>query len=170
MASEIKNVLLPIVDSSTRVLIVGSMPGKQSLEKQQYYGNPRNHFWPIIGELLEIEIPHDYSGRIAILKNHAIGLWDTIEACERIGSLDAAIRNEKPNDFQTLFENYPNIQLVLFNGAKAFEVFKKHIGLELLAGRAYKKMPSTSPIPGKNIKSFAEKVEDWRIMLSYLSQ
>lgn len=170
VASEIKNVLLPIVDSSTRVLIVGSMPGKQSLEKQQYYGNPRNHFWPIIGELLEIEIPHDYSGRIAILKNHAIGLWDTIEACERIGSLDAAIRNEKPNDFQTLFENYPNIQLVLFNGAKAFEVFKKHIGLELLAGRAYKKMPSTSPIPGKNIKSFAEKVEDWRIMLSYLSQ
>ena len=170
MASEIKNVLLPIVDSSTRVLIVGSMPGKQSLEKQQYYGNPRNHFWPIIGELLEIEIPHDYSGRIAILKNHAIGLWDTIETCERIGSLDAAIRNEKPNDFQTLFENYPNIQLVLFNGAKAFEVFKKHIGLELLAGRAYKKMPSTSPIPGKNIKSIAEKVEDWRIMLSYLSQ
>lgn len=170
MASEIKNVLLPIVDSSTRVLIVGSMPGKQSLEKQQYYGNPRNHFWPIIGELLEIEIPYDYSGRITILKNHAIGLWDTIEACERIGSLDAAIRNEKPNDFQTLFENYPNIQLVLFNGAKAFEVFKKHIGLELLAGRAYKKMPSTSPIPGKNIKSFAEKVEDWRIMLSYLSQ
>ncbi|KPN95912.1 DNA-deoxyinosine glycosylase [Lysinibacillus sp. ZYM-1] len=170
MVSEIKNVLLPIVDSSTRVLIVGSMPGKQSLEKQQYYGNPRNHFWPIIGELLEIEIPYDYGGRIAILKNRAIGLWDTIEACERIGSLDAAIRNEKPNDFQTLFENYPNIQLVLFNGAKAFEVFKKHIGLELLARRAYKKMPSTSPIPGKNIKSFAEKVEDWRIMLSYLSQ
>lgn len=170
MSSEIKNVLLPIVDSSTRVLIVGSMPGKQSLEKQQYYGNPRNHFWPIIGELLQIEVPNDYSERIALLKKHAIGLWDTIEACERKGSLDAAIRNEKPNDFQTLFKSYPNIELVLFNGAKAFDVFKKHIGLELLAGLAYKKMPSTSPIPGKNIKSFDEKVEDWRIMQSYLSQ
>lgn len=77
--------------------------------------------------------------------------------------------NEKPNDFQTLFEKYPNIQLVLFNGAKSFEVFKKHIGLELLEGRAYKKMPSTSPIPGKNIKSFAEKLEDWRIIQSYLT-
>lgn len=166
---ELKNILLPIVDSATKVLIVGSMPGRQSLEKQQYYGNPRNHFWPIIGELLEIAIPNEYTERIALLKNNAIGLWDTIATCEREGSLDAAIRNEKPNDFQTLFEQYPNIQLVLFNGAKAFEVFKKHIGLELLDGRAYKKMPSTSPIPGKNIKTFTEKLEDWRIIQSYLS-
>jgi hypoxanthine-DNA glycosylase len=169
VSSEIKNVLLPVVDSATKVLIVGSMPGKQSLEKQQYYGNPRNHFWPIMSELLETEVPDDYVKRIALLKHNAIGLWDTIETCEREGSLDAAIRNEKPNDFQTLFEEYPNIQLVLFNGAKAFEVFKKHIGLELLEERAYKKMPSTSPIPGKNIKSFAEKLEDWRIIQSYLS-
>ncbi|KGR82426.1 MULTISPECIES: DNA-deoxyinosine glycosylase [Lysinibacillus] len=169
MSNELKNILLPIVDSATKVLIVGSMPGRQSLEKQQYYGNPRNHFWPIIGELLEIAIPNEYTERIALLKNNAIGLWDTIATCEREGSLDAAIRNEKPNDFQTLFEQYPNIQLVLFNGAKAFEVFKKHIGLELLDGRAYKKMPSTSPIPGKNIKTFTEKLEDWRIIQSYLS-
>lgn len=169
MSNELKNILLPIVDSSTRVLIVGSMPGKQSLEKQQYYGNPRNHFWPIMGELLQIAIPNDYTERIALLKNNAIGLWDTIATCEREGSLDAAIRNEKPNDFQTFFEQYPNIQLVLFNGAKAFEVFKKHIGLGLLEGRAYKKMPSTSPIPGKNIKTFTEKLEDWRIIQSYLT-
>jgi len=169
VSSEIKNVLLPVVDSATKVLVVGSMPGKQSLEKQQYYGNPRNHFWPIMSELLETEVPDDYVKRIALLKHNAIGLWDTVETCEREGSLDAAIRNEKPNDFQTLFEEYPNIQLVLFNGAKAFEVFKKHIGLELLEERAYKKMPSTSPIPGKNIKSFAEKLEDWRIIQSYLS-
>ena len=169
VSNELKNILLPIVDSATRVLIVGSMPGKQSLEKQQYYGNPRNHFWPIMGELLEIAIPNDYTERIALLKNNAIGLWDTIATCKREGSLDAAIRNEKPNDFQTLFEQYPNIQLVLFNGAKAFEVFKKHIGLELLDGRAYKKMPSTSPIPGKNIKTFTEKLEDWQIIQSYLT-
>lgn len=169
VSNEITNVLLPVVNSSTKVLIVGSMPGKQSLEKQQYYGNPRNHFWPIIGEVLETDIPDEYDKRIALLESNSIGLWDTIETCEREGSLDAAIRNEKPNDFQTLFEKYPNIQLVLFNGGKAFEVFKKHLGLELIEGRAYKKMPSTSPIPGKNIKSFAEKLEDWRIIQSYLT-
>lgn len=153
MSSEIKNVLLPVVDSATKVLIVGSMPGKQSLEKQQYYGNPRNHFWPIMSELLETEVPDDYVKRIALLKHNAIGLWDTIETCEREGSLDAAIRNEKPNDFQTLFEEYPNIQLVLFNGAKAFEVFKKHIGLELLEERAYKNAINQSD-PRKKYKIF----------------
>ncbi|UZM99347.1 hypothetical protein OL548_02865 [Lysinibacillus sp. MHQ-1] len=44
------------------------MPGKQSLVKQQYYGNPRNHFWPIIGQLLQVEVPEDYCERIALLK------------------------------------------------------------------------------------------------------
>jgi len=29
-------------------------------------------------------------------------------------------------------------------------------------------MPSTSPIPGKNIKSFKEKLKDWQVMSSYL--
>ncbi|EON71249.1 DNA-deoxyinosine glycosylase [Lysinibacillus sphaericus] len=169
MTTEVKNVLPPVIDSSTRVLIVGSMPGKQSLEKQQYYGNPRNHFWPIIGEILGVKIPENYTERLQLLLENRIGLWDTIESCEREGSLDAAIRNEKPNDFNTLFERYPDIRLVLFNGSKAFEVFRKHIGFELLTNRHYQKMPSTSPIPGKNIKSFEQKLTDWRVMQSYLS-
>ncbi|MFJ7669178.1 DNA-deoxyinosine glycosylase [Lysinibacillus sp. NPDC097195] len=168
MSDKVKNVLPPVVDAATKVLIVGSMPGKLSLEKQQYYGNPRNHFWSIIGQILKQEIPINYEQRIALLKENCIGLWDTIESCERKGSLDAAIRNEKPNDFQALFTKYPNIELVLFNGGKALEVFKKHIGLAELEGRTYYKMPSTSPIPGKNIKSFDEKLADWRVMQRYL--
>lgn len=168
MSDQLKNVLPPVIDLSTKVLIVGSMPGKQSLEKQQYYGNPRNHFWAIIGEILETAIPDNYEQRLQLLKSNHIGLWDTIASCERKGSLDAAIRNEKPNDFQMLFEHYPNIELILFNGAKAFDVFNRHIGFEVLAERAYQKMPSTSPIPGKNIKSFEEKLKDWQVMCSYL--
>ena len=168
MIRNLTNILPPIVDCSTKVLIVGSMPGRQSLEKQQYYGNPRNHFWSIIGDILKVDIPSEYEKRVELLRVHGIGLWDTISTCDRKGSLDATIRNEKPNDFQTLFEKYPNIRLVLFNGTKAFAVFKKHYGLELLGDRFYKKMPSTSPIPGANIKSFEEKLDDWRIMISYL--
>lgn len=165
---QIQNILPPIVDANTRVLIVGSMPSKQSLEKQQYYGNPRNHFWPIIGALLQMEIPENYDKRIAILRAHNIGLWDSIASCERQGSLDATIKNEVPNDFQGFFQKYPQIQLVLFNGGKSFDVFKKLVGLDVLASRAYEKMPSTSPIPGKNIKSFDEKVQAWQMMKTYM--
>jgi hypoxanthine-DNA glycosylase len=160
----IENVLPPVVDDETKVLIVGSMPGKQSLEKQQYYGNPRNHFWPIIGQLFDVAIPNNYEQKIALLRSKKIGLWDSIQSCERQGSLDATIKNEIPNDFEDLFQRFPQIQLVLFNGGKSFEVFKKHLGLSILMGREFKKMPSTSPIPGKNIKSFEEKVDTWRIL------
>lgn len=163
----IQNSLAPIVDEKTKVLIVGSMPGKQSLDKQQYYGNPRNHFWPIIGMLFHVAIPEQYEQRIQLLRQHKIGLWDAIQSCERKGSLDATIKNEVPNNFEQLFFEYPQIELVLFNGGKSFDVFKKKIGLSVLGMKEYEKMPSTSPIPGKNIKSFDEKVDMWQIMKRY---
>ncbi|MEO4054996.1 DNA-deoxyinosine glycosylase [Solibacillus sp. CAU 1738] len=166
----IKNILPPVVDEHTKVLVVGSMPGVQSLEKQQYYGNARNHFWPIISEITGQTIPDDYIKRLELLKAHGIGLWDTIQSCERQGSLDATIRNEIPNDFAALFKKYPHIKAVFFNGSKAFDVFKKHIGFAVLASRDFEKMPSTSPIPGKNIKSFEEKVEAWREIGKYITQ
>ncbi|MEK4231042.1 DNA-deoxyinosine glycosylase [Solibacillus sp. FSL H8-0538] len=164
----ITNILPPIVGADTCVLIVGSMPGQQSLEKQQYYGNARNHFWPIMGEILKTDIPTNYEQRIQLLRAYHIGLWDVIQSCERKGSLDSNIRNEIPNAFGKLFEEFPQIELILFNGGKAFDVFKKRVGFDILQNRQYEKMPSTSPIPGKNIKSFEEKVADWQIIKRYL--
>lgn len=166
----IENNLEAIVDNRTRVLIIGSMPGQQSLEKQQYYGNPRNHFWPIMGELLQVNIPDNYEERLQVLRQAGIGLWDAIARCERSGSLDATIKREVPNDFSMLFTEYPHIQCVLFNGGKAFTVFKKHVGLDVLAQRFFAQLPSTSPIPGKNIKSFEEKIEAWSVLKTYVKE
>ena len=33
---------LPIIDKETKILILGSLPGKKSLELREYYGHPRN--------------------------------------------------------------------------------------------------------------------------------
>lgn len=167
----IENNLPAIVNEQTKVLIIGSMPGKQSLEKQQYYGNPRNHFWGIMSGITGEKIPENYNERLALLQKWHIGLWDSVASCERQGSLDAAIKEEQPNDFITLFQQFPQIECVLFNGGKAFTVFKKHIGFAVLQHRVYKQMPSTSPIPGKNIKSFDEKVITWKeAMQPFLSR
>ena len=164
----IKNILPPVVNGQTKVLIVGSMPGVQSLEKQQYYGNPRNHFWGMIGEITGAIVPEQYEQRLALVKKHGIGLWDVIQACERVGSLDSNIKNEIPNDFAALFQQYPQIEAIFFNGTKAHDVFKKKVGFEWLTGRHYYKMPSTSPVPGRNIKTFAEKVDVWRALQTYI--
>ena len=166
----IKNILPPVVDKDTRVLIVGSMPGVQSLEKQQYYGHPRNHFWRIIGSITNQEVPESYEKRLQLVRQYRIGLWDVIQSCERMGSLDSKIKNEIPNDFKQLFTRFPQIEAVLFNGTKAYDVFQKKIGFELLEGREYYKMPSTSPVPGRNIKTFEQRVEIWRLLEKYIKR
>lgn len=161
--------LNPIIDTRSQVLILGSMPGKESLAKNQYYANPRNQFWEIVFSILELEIPPDYRGKVAVLKEHKIALWDVIHECERTGSLDSSIEQEEPNNFQGLFEFYPNIQFVGFNGSKVFNVFRRQIGLGILSGIEIGRFPSTSPTPGKNVKSYGEKIKDWGIIKKYLT-
>ena len=166
----IRNILPPVVDDNTRVLIVGLMPGVQSLEKQQYYGHPRNHFWRIIEAVTGQPVPEIYEERLQLVRRHGIGLWDVIQSCERVGSLDSNIKNEIPNDFERLFVCFPKIEAVFFNGAKAHDVFRKKLGFGLLGGREYYKMPSTSPVPGRNIKTFEQKVEIWRMLETYMKR
>ena len=168
--NHVENILPPIVDARTKVLIVGSMPGVQSLEKQEYYGNPRNHFWPIIGALLQVDVPTNYEERIQLVRKYGIGLWDVISHCERKGSLDSAIKNEVPNDFSLLFRDYPQIECILFNGTKAYEVFRKKVDFDVLDAQKYIKMPSTSPVPGKHIQTFEEKINSYEILLHYITK
>ena len=42
----------PVVGNSAKVLLLGSMPGVVSLEANEYYANPRNSFWRIMGNII----------------------------------------------------------------------------------------------------------------------
>lgn len=95
----------PIVDSNSRILILGSIPGVKSLEKQQYYGHPQNKFWKIIFELLNEDFTGDYGEKIRMLKKHRIALWDVIDSCERKGSLDSEIKNEEATKSRNFLKN-----------------------------------------------------------------
>lgn len=158
----------PILPESPSVLILGSMPSKLSFEKQQYYGNPRNHFWPILFELFQQKPLTNYEDKVSFSKENRIALWDTIGSCYRNGSLDMNIMEEEPNDIPGLLERYPTIKLIACNGTKSFQTFKKHIILEKQMNIDVIKLPSSSPIPGKYTKTFAGKVEDWSEILAYL--
>ena len=81
----------PIVDDKSRVLILGTMPGVESLRKQKYYGHPRNAFWPIIAAVCGRELPVSYVEKTAMLLDGGIALWDVCRGCEREGRPLAAI-------------------------------------------------------------------------------
>lgn len=88
-----------MVGNRPKVLILGSMPGEESLRRRQYYGHPKNHFWRLVGEALGEELEGlSYRRKIAALKRRGVALWDAIADCERSGSLDSRIRRERPND------------------------------------------------------------------------
>jgi hypoxanthine-DNA glycosylase len=146
-----------IINSKTEILILGTMPGIASLEKQEYYGNTRNHFWNIIYTLFsKIPVSDIFEEKIKLLEANKLGLWDVLENCERKGSLDFSIKNPKENDFDTLFNEYRGIKKIIFNGKESQRFFHRRFGQ--IEGITYYVMPSTSPT---NTMSFENKLKIW---------
>jgi hypoxanthine-DNA glycosylase len=162
--------LEPIIDSKAEILILGSMPGEQSLAKQQDYANPRNHFWKLIFAIFDISPIDNYHDKLKFLREKKIALWDVLRFCERTGSLDSGIKNEVTNEFEPIIATHPRISHIFFNGTKAKRSFEKHLDIEKFKGIRFYLLPSSSPTPGKNVKTFEEKLEDWMIIKRLLRQ
>jgi len=153
-----KTAFKPIIDNQTEILILGSMPGEQSLIQQQYYANQRNAFWKIMFDVFNSGTAlTNYQDKISLLQQNHIGLWDAFESCEREGSLDSNIKNGVLNDFEKLFKTYPNIKLVLFNGGTSYSSLKKQI--HVLGNIPYMVMPSTSPA---HTMAYQTKLNAWQ--------
>ena len=117
------------------------MPGVASLQKQQYYGHPRNAFWPIMAALTEETLPEEYQARKLMLLRHGIALWDVCQSCELEGSLDSNILCEHPNPIVPLLKSTLSIRAVAFNGQPAYRLFRRHIEKELHNGALRKIVP-----------------------------
>ncbi len=156
----------PIVDENCKIIILGTMPGVQSLMKQEYYANKQNSFWRIIFSLFGEEPASDYNEKKKFILKHHIALWDVLEACDREGSLDSDIKNPKPNDFVSLFNKYTGIKSVYFNGSPAETLFKRYVKAKIERNDLkYHRLPSTSPT---YTVGFAEKFNKWKVVLEEL--
>lgn len=156
----------PIADKSARVLVLGSMPGVLSLQANQYYAHPRNAFWRIMSSIYGFSADAPYETRVESLKASGVALWDVLQACVRVGSLDSAIEagSRVPNDFPAFFEQHPGIKLVGFNGGEAEKSFRRYALPHLSASDiTFVRLPSTSPA---HAVSFERKVAAWRLALA----
>jgi len=157
----------PVARRDARVLVLGSMPGRMSLEARQYYAHRQNAFWRIVGELLGIDPRAAYGKRLRALKAARIALWDVLRSCSRTGSLDSGIDagSEIANDFRTFFRRHPEISHVFFNGARAAASFDRMVvpgpGMPRLR---YSRLPSTSPANASI--SYQRKRAAWRAVPS----
>lgn len=139
-----------VINENCDRLVLGSMPGVQSLNASAYYAHPQNAFWWIIESCFGIDRSLPYDERYASLLNQGVGLWDVVHRCRRPGSLDAAIDSAsiEANDFASLLTDHPNIRLILLNGGKAAELWHKRVMPTLgECGEtlSFEQMPSTSP-------------------------
>jgi TDG/mug DNA glycosylase family protein len=163
-----KHGLGPVVDQGSRVLILGTLPGDESLRLERYYSNPRNEFWRLLTGVFASPTGETYEQRLKFLSDHGIALWDVLWSAERRGSSDAAIMNPEPNDFAQLFSEYHDLRRVAFNGGKAELLWRRYIAPRpdvphgsLATGT----LPSSSGSPGQNVLPFEEKAVRWKQFL-----
>lgn len=155
----------PVTRSDTRLLVLGSLPGAVSLARQRYYAHPQNQFWRLIGAVIERDlVPLDYEARLEALLGAGVGLWDTVAAATRKGSLDADIRLHEASDLAALAATLPALGAVAFNGATSARIGRRQ--LAGAAGLALVDLPSSSPAYAS--LPFARKREAWLALRAYL--
>ncbi len=157
----------PITGNGARLLVLGSLPSQLSLQTQQYYGNPQNKFWSIMGALFTAGPELPYGARADRLIECGVAVWDVLHSSVRPGSMDSAIDQSTAvaNDFMTFFAQQPDISLVCFNGQKAAQLFSRLVASSLDATcdrLRYKTLPSTSPAHAS--MSFDEKLVQWSFL------
>ena len=163
---------LPLVyDENCKVLILGTMPGKQSRKYGFYYCDGGNRFWDVLEDVFGDRVPYRLCERRDYLLEHHIALWDLCACCTMVGSDDDTIDDIVPNAICCLLE-HSNIKTVFFNGGSVEKQLKKYTHLKDMCDELKKKnpgidfyeLPSTSSTNGwwEKEKFAKEYLERWK--------
>lgn len=183
--------------STPQLLVLGSFPSIQSKQKGEYYGHPRNHFWPILASfamhkgIISPSVQLDYyAAKIALASSLKLLIWDMVHSCRRQTSADGELEIIELNDIRSLFEQYPSILWVGLNGALASSLFMRYvvspkerlrakkalrsaggrISIEIAGSmRTIMYLPSTSPVPSRTFRSIEDKRHIWFEFLGFRS-
>lgn len=157
----------PVSGAHPYVLILGSYPSELSLQWHQYYGNPRNQFWKIMGLVFSFRSDFSdmpYQDRLDCLTAHGIAIWDVLESCSRKGSSDSSIGDTIPNDIRRFLADHPSIRCIGLNGKTGAGHWFQRYFSDLMNDEDRElvilSLPSTSPAYAG--MSLEEKADIWR--------
>jgi len=156
--SSLHDRLPPIEGENASVLILGSVPGLESIDKRKYYAKKRDQFWPIMCELVGAGPDKSYKERLRILKSCGIAVWDVEN-----------FYDSSTNDIEGFLNDHPRITQVFFNGVQAQTLFNRYVRPNLTDKHRqlqYECLPSTSPAYAAMPPS--EKTKRWRIITKVL--
>lgn len=172
MSERIKG-FAPIAFEDSEVLLLGTLPGVESLQKNYYYADKTNYFWDFFCEYAGYNKPQSNEEAVIILKKLKVALWDIYESALREDdvhketSKDSDIVEVEWNDILGFLQIYSNIKQVGVLGKKAYREFiKKYPEVEV------KYLPSTS---GSNGGQWGGKPIDrsrigWRKFKEFIEQ
>jgi hypoxanthine-DNA glycosylase len=150
----------PVIDSESRILILGSFPSVFSRAESFYYMHPNNRFWPILSAIFGVDFVHaDRLGKTSLLHKCHIALYDVIESCDISGSADSSIRNIITADLDPLIRS-ARIRRIYLNGSKAFILFSRYFPEYAHLATV---LPSTSA--ANAAFGLSDLVEKWRVIL-----
>lgn len=114
--------------------------------------------------IYELDLDAKYRRKAEVLKDNGIALWDVVEFCERVGSLDKNIQNPISNDFRSFLIQNRKITKILLNGRKAEKLFRTLVcSVEELRELQLTYVPSTSPANTRT--NFESKLQIWQAAL-----
>ncbi|WP_129791129.1 DNA-deoxyinosine glycosylase [Sphingosinicella sp. CPCC 101087] len=164
--SSLQHCFAPVIRPDTRLLLLGSLPGAVSLAQSRYYAHPRNQFWRLLEAVIERPLtPLAYEARLVTLLDSGVGLWDTVAAATRRGSLDADIRLHTASDLVALDKTLPHLRAIGFNGGTSARIGRAQLGET--SGLDLIDLPSSSPA---YTLPFERKLERWMGLRPYLRQ
>ena len=164
-APSVQHCFAPVAGPDTQLLILGSLPGAASLAAGRYYAHPRNQFWRLIGAVIQRDLSLlSYEQRLDALLTAKIGLWDTVAAAVRPGSLDADIELHEASDLSALAAGLPRLAAIAFNGGTAARIGRRQLG----AAPPWQLIDLPSSSPAFTL-SFEQKCARWLVLRSALS-
>ncbi|MCH5184949.1 MAG: DNA-deoxyinosine glycosylase [Oscillospiraceae bacterium] len=132
----------PEFDSSSRILILGTMPSPKSREHGFYYAHPQNRFWKVMSAVTGCAELDTAAEKREFLRAFHIALWDVLQSCDIENASDTSIKNPVPNDIEKIFSR-ANILQVFTTGKKAYTLYNRLC--PSAAEHPAVPLPSTSP-------------------------